>query len=283
MNNINRQYKDRLFRKLFGSAEMKDNILSLYNALNDTEYTDADELELKTLEDAIYIKMKNDVAFLIDSYLPLWEQQSTYNPNMPIRGFIYFGELYSAYLTEHGCNIYGEKLVKIPTPQYVVFYNGKKNAKPITKLRLSDAFMNETVDNEFEWTATMYNLNRGNNEDLLAKCKPLSDYMTLINYINDYSKEDNNLRIAVDRAVDRCIEEDVLKEYLIKHRAEVKNMILTEFNEEVFVKGMKEEGREEGQSDLVNAVKLLRQGKTEQEIVQLGIDQRTIDLAVGIK
>ena len=203
MNNINRQYKDRLFRKLFGSIEMRDNILSLYNALNGTEYTAADELELKTLEDAIYIKMKNDVAFLIDSYLPLWEQQSTYNPNMPVRGFMYFGELYGAYLTEHGCNIYG------------------------------------------------------------------------------------NLEKATDKAVDRCIEEDVLKSFLLKNKAEVKGMILTEFNEEVFVKGIKEEGIEEGieegQSKLVNAVKLLRQGKTEQEIVQMGIDQRTIDLAVGIK
>ena len=84
MSNVNRQYKDRLFRRLFGSIEMKDNILSLYNALNNSEYTDADELELRTLEESIYIEMKNDVAFLIDSHLSLWEQQSSFNPNMPI-------------------------------------------------------------------------------------------------------------------------------------------------------------------------------------------------------
>ena len=302
MSNVNRQYKDRLFRRLFGSIEMKDNILSLYNALNDSNYTDVDELELRTLEEAIYIEMKNDVAFLIDSHLSLWEQQSSFNPNMPIRGLMYFGELYSAYLTKHGCNIYGSKLIKIPTPQYIVFYNGKEIIDPIVKLRLSDAFINARADRDFEWTATMYNLNRGNNEDLLSKCKPLADYMTLINYINEYVREDNSLELAVDMAVDRCIKENVLKEFLLKHKAEVKDMVITEYNEEVFVNGIRNEGyedgiaqgkelgrreglrqvRSEGQSELVRAVELLRQGKTTDELIESGIDQKTVDLATTI-
>ena len=246
MNNVNRQYKDRLFRRLFGSMEMRDNILLLYNALNDSNYTNTDEMELRTLEEAIYIEMKNDVAFLIDSNLSLWEQQSTFNPNMPIRGLMYFGELYSAYLTKHGCNIYGSKLVKIPTPQYIVFYNGKKEIDSITKLHLSDAFMNVRADRDFEWTVTIYNLNKGNNEDLLSKCKPLADYMTLINYINEYAREYDRLELAVDMAVDRCIEECVLKDFLLKHKAEVKDMVITEYNEEVFVNGIRNEGFEDG-------------------------------------
>ena len=118
---INKQYKDRLFRLLFGSLDMKENIISLYNALNSTDYIEADIEEITTLDDAIYIKMKNDVSFLIDSYLTLWEQQSSYNPNMPIRGFMYFANLFDEYIDKNNYNIYGTKLVKIPTPKYVVF------------------------------------------------------------------------------------------------------------------------------------------------------------------
>lgn len=95
---VNIQYKDRLFRLLFGSEEVRENIISLYNALNDTDYPPEHEFDITTLDDAVYIKMKNDVSLLIDSYLPLWEQQSSYNPNMPLRGLMYFGNLYDAYI-----------------------------------------------------------------------------------------------------------------------------------------------------------------------------------------
>ena len=103
----NPQYKDRLFRLLFGNPEMKSNIISLYNALNGTNYTDEKEIEITTLDDAIYIKMKNDVSLLIDSYLSLWEQQSSYNPNMPLRGLMYFGNLYDTYIDGQELNLYG--------------------------------------------------------------------------------------------------------------------------------------------------------------------------------
>ena len=166
--------------------------------------------------------------------------------------------------------------------------------------------MNVRADRDFEWTATMYNLNKGNNEDLLSKCKPLADYMTLINYINEYAREYDRLELAVDMAVDRCIEECVLKDFLLKHKAEVKDMVITEYNEEVFVNGIRNEGyedgiahgkelgrsegrkeglregRSEGQSELVKAVELLRQGKTPEELVKSGIDQKTVDLATTI-
>ena len=117
MSSINREYKDRLFRFLFGAEEMKENMLLLYNALNSTDYTDADSIKVYTIEDILYLEMKNDVAIIFDSYLHLWEQQSTYNPNMPIRGLMYFGKLYSKYIEENNLNIYGKKLCKIPTPK----------------------------------------------------------------------------------------------------------------------------------------------------------------------
>ena len=282
MKQINQKYKDSLFRLLFGREDMKDNILSLYNALNNTSYSNPEDLEIRTLSDAVYIKMKNDVAFLIDSFLPLWEQQSTYNPNMPLRGLMYFSDLYNAYITDKELNIYGTKLISIPTPQYVVFYNGDVSKPPIMTLRLSDSFMNKRDDNNFEWTAIMYNLNKGQNDELLFKCKPLSDYMTLVNYVKYYKKE-HTIKEATDKAVTRCINENILKDILLKNRAEVMNMVITEFNEEVFVKGIREEGREEGQNSLIEAIERLRNGESKEEIIASGIDEHTVELAEGVK
>ncbi len=267
---INEKYKDRIFCLLFGREEYKENILSLYNALNDSNYENVDDIEITTIEDALYIKMKNDVSFLIDSYLTLWEQQSTFNPNMPVRGLMYYGNLYNSYIHNRGLNIYRASLIKLPTPKYVVFYNGTTNRDSIEKLRLSDAFMHEDVDHEFEWTATMINLNKGKNEELLEKCKVLADYMVLINKIRVYKKEMGNIKDAVNRAVDECIQEGRLVEFLEKHRGEIMANVLTEFNEEVFVRSMKEEGREEEREVNINIlVETLREfGITDGVILQ---------------
>ena len=124
MTQINRQHKDRIFRLLFADEKNKANTLALYNALNNSSYTDVDELEITTLEDALYIKMKNDLSFVIADRMNLYEQQSTYNPNMPLRGFLYFASLYEKYLKTNEFSILLKKHIKIPTPKYVVFYNG---------------------------------------------------------------------------------------------------------------------------------------------------------------
>lgn len=188
--------------------------------------------------------MKNDVSFLIDSYLSLWEQQSTFNPNMPLRGLMYYGNLYNSYINDMGLNVYSSGLVQIPTPKYIVFYNGTTNRRPIEKLKLSDAFMQKDLEKEFEWTATMINLNVGKNDELLTKCKVLADYMTLINKIREHKRKTKNIKEAVELAVNECIHEDVLVDFLKKHRGEVMSNCLTEFNEEVYRKGLLEEGRE---------------------------------------
>ncbi len=255
---INREYKDRLFCLLFGKEEYKDNILSLYNALNNTSYDNVDDIEITTIDDAIYIKMKNDVSFLIDSYLLLWEQQSSFNPNMPVRGMMYFGKLYSAYIKTRNLNIYGNTLISIPTPKYMVLYNGEQTAPSTVKLKLSDAFMHEDGSGEFEWTATMINLNKGKNDSLLAKCKVLSDYMYLIELIRKYQRI-MEFADAVDKAVVECIENDVLADFLIRHRAEVKDVCITEFDEKAFVNGIREEGRREAIHVLVESLKELEQ------------------------
>jgi hypothetical protein len=241
----NRQYKDRLFRLLFGNEKYKDNLLVLYNALNHSNYENADDIEITTIDDVIYLGMKNDVAFIIDFYLSLYEQQSSFNPNMPLRGMFYFSDSYSRFITRGKYNIYGHKLIRIPTPRYVIFYNGDEKRADIEKLRLSDAFIHPDDSGEFEWTATLISLNPGQNEELLENCKPLREYAIFVNKIKEYTKK-LSLADAVEKAVQECIEEGVLADFLRIHRAEVLDVCIKEFNEEVYRKGIWEEGAEEG-------------------------------------
>ena len=244
---INPKYKDRLFCLLFGNVCYKENILSLYNALCDTNHQNINDVQIYTIDDVIYIKMKNDVSLLLDSYLCLWEQQSTFNPNMPIRGLMYYGKMYSRYITENKLNLYGRKLLTIPTPRYTVFYNGSDECPSVIDLKLSDSFMKPDTTHGFEWTAHMINLNSGKNDKLLDKCQPLKDYMALINLIrinNQYMPLEN----AVNAAVNSCIENNILAEFLTKHKAEVVEMCITEYNEKAVLDGIRQEGIEEDET-----------------------------------
>ena len=248
MSSINREYKDRLFRFLFGSEEMRKNILQLYNALAGSNHTNAEDIQIYTIDDVLYMEMKNDVAIIMDSYLCLWEQQSTFNPNMPVRGLMYFGKLYSKYIETNRVDIYGRRLMKLPTPRYIVFYNGAEDRPAIEELKLTDAFYRPTDPNDFEWTATVYNLNNKKNEALLKSCKPLGDYTFLVDMIREkrlhYTLED-----AVDISVDYCIKNDILSSFLIKHKAEVRDMVLTEFNKELHESNIRAEERAEGRAE----------------------------------
>ncbi len=272
---VNRQHKDRLFRLLFGQEENKSNILSLYNALRGTSYTDVDLIELTTIDDAVYIGMKNDVSFIIDSYMPLWEQQSTYNPNMPIRGFMYYAKLYDSYISRIRRSLYGTTRIMLPTPQYVILYNGDEERPCIEKLKLSDSFTDKSVSSEYEWTATAYNLNDKRNQKLLDACKPLSDYMYVVEHIKEswqsnLSKED--ALKAVDNAIKECIQKGVLPEFLIKHRAEVIDVCLTEFDEKKYAETLIADGMEKGMEKGMKkgiakiVLQMLSSGKTPEEI-----------------
>ncbi|MCI8542496.1 MAG: hypothetical protein HFH95_04155 [Lachnospiraceae bacterium] len=244
-NTIRRSHKDTVFNDLFSD---KRNALSLFNALNDTDYQDADSLEVVTLSDAIYIHGKNDVSVLFQNQLTLWERQSTLNYNMPLRGLIYYAHNIDGILEARGMKLYGKKLVKIPAPDYYVFYNGREDAPDRQELKLSDAFL---VPKEgYEWTAHMLNINRNGNQNLLQRCPALKGYVALIQYVREYQKSGDSLPEAMDKAIDRCTKEGMLKEYLLKKKAEVKLMLLTEFDEEAFAETMREEGREEGEKRL---------------------------------
>lgn len=263
---VNKNHKDRLFRMIFGYEKYKGNLLSLYNALNDTNYENPDDLEINTIDDVIFMGMKNDVSCIIDSKMSLYEQQSSFNPNMPLRGFMYFGKLYNKYLQKNRLNIYGTHLIQIPAPQYYVFYNGISDYPDKIVLRLSDAFFTEQSSGEFEWTATMLNINCGKNKTLMEKCKILREYAILIETIRRYRNTCEDIQEAVIKAVEECIGKGILTEYLLEHKAEVIDMCLTEYNEaetmELFKKEAREEGKAEGiKEGEINILKgLVREG-----------------------
>ena len=244
---VNNHHKDRLFIKLFGSPENKAGMLSLYNALNDTEYSDVNALELYTIEDVIFLGMKNDVGYILDGYLSLWEHQSTKNPNMPLRGFLYHAKMYEKYIKDRDIDIFSSVLQRIPTPQYYVFYNGDSNAGDIETLKLSASFINPVEEGKFEWTATMLNINLGHNDDLMEKCSTLKQYATLVDKIKDGIKRGMDVEDSIIEAVNWCIANDVLKDYLVRHKSEVIGMVLTEYDEKKHIKNEKQISWEEGQ------------------------------------
>ncbi|MGN0710475.1 MAG: hypothetical protein ACI4LO_01850 [Anaerovoracaceae bacterium] len=268
---INRTHKDRLFRKIFSD---KKSLLDLYNALNGTSYTDENDLTINDLEDAIYMGMKNDKSFIMQRItMNFYEHQSSWCPNMPIRGFFYGAEAYRAYVETQGLNLYGRTKIKLPAPRYVVFYNGDEETPDVMKLRLSDMF--EPIgdeENEFEWTATLVNINVGRNKELMESCKALKDYSILIGKIKEYRK---NLKIedAIDKAVEECIIEDVLKDFLLKNRSEVMNTLLTEYNEKETMDYLYKEAREQGQDSINKLNELLAKANRVEDIIKAATDK----------
>lgn len=245
---VQRNYKDRLFCRLFSEKEYA---LSLYNALRHTSYTNANELEVVTLEDAIYMSMKNDVAILFQNQIVLFEQQSSYNPNMPLRGLLYYCRVIEAYITRKDLWIYGKKQIPLPAPDYYVLYNGEEEQPERTELLLSDAFM--SPQKGYEWTAHMININAGKNPEILSKSKILSEYSEFIASVRKVQTQGYRGKDAIGIAIDHCIQHGILFDFLVKHKAEVETMLLTEFDEVKFrqrlIEESKQEGREEGRQE----------------------------------
>ncbi len=238
----NRNHKDRLFVRIFSDLEHKDWIISLVNALSGTHYTEDELVEVNTIEEILYIKMKNDVSYLIDHQLFLVEHQSSYNPNMPLRGFIYFGQLYDSYIQQHNLNVYSTRRIKLPRPQFFVMYNGPKEVPDVSKLRLSDSFEQDErrgphkshrpQEVEFEWTATMYNINAGHNDSLLNACLPLQQYSEFVSMIHRGRLSGLTLDATLALAVDYAIENNFFDGLFRKLKGDVMSILFKEYTDE---------------------------------------------------
>ena len=204
---VNGKHKDTLFRIIFKD---KKELLSLYNALTGTDYRNPDDLTVNTRQDVIYVHMKSDVSFILDDHLCLYEHQSTFNPNMPLRGLLYLTDLYKPYIDNR--RIYTSKLFKIPNPRYIVFYNGTKEMPDSVPLRLSDAFIYPEEISDIEVTAHMLNINYGHNKELMNKCRKLKEYAVFIAMIRKYRESGMETEEAIQLAMDECIRNDILAE-----------------------------------------------------------------------
>lgn len=256
---VARNHKDRLFRMIFRE---KKELLSLYNAVNGTSYTNTEELEIVTLENAIYMNMKNDLAFIIDSYLNLYEHQSTYSPNMPLRDLFYIAKELQGQVNHR--DLYRNKLIKIPTPRFLVFYNGSEEQAEKKYLRLSDAFQKSMDDPDLELVVTMLNINLGKNRKLLEQCQTLKEYAIYVKKVRTYAKS-MKVEEAVDRAVTECINEGILREFLLQNRKEAVF--------EVVRKDEYEKGIQEGEKQFALLTeRLLEAGRT-QDLLRATQDQ----------
>lgn len=222
----NRSHKDTLFRMIFKEPR---ELLSLYNALNGTAYTDPNDLEIVTLENAIYMNVKNDLACVIDCHLNLYEHQSTVNPNMPLRDLVYVAKEYEKLFTDS--TLYSVKQVKIPTPSFIVFYNGTASQPERLERKLSDAFEVPVEHPALELKVIQININAGFNKELLDKCKTLQEYTLYVERVRKYAKT-KPLTEAVEQAVQECIKENILAKFLRKYRAEAISMSIFEYDEE---------------------------------------------------
>lgn len=239
-----KKYKDTIFRMLF---ENKENLLSLYNAMNHKNYTDADALQVVTLENSIYMGMKNDLAFILDMNLYLYEHQSTYNPNMPLRDLFY---IFNEY----------QKLV-------------------VQKSLYSSAYECQTDEPNLELRVTVLNVNEGHNQELMEHCQTLKEYAQYVAKVRKYtSLGELSLEDAVECAVEECIKEGILAEFLIQNRAEVISMSIFEYNKDEEEKKLRkaefeagrEAGIEEGRKELLKQQiqRKLSKGKSIDEIAE---------------
>ena len=214
--------------------------------------------------------MKNDVSFLISDTMNLYEQQSSYNPNMPLRYLMYAGLLYSKYVERNSIYLYSTKLKSIPAPRCVCFYNGEDEKEDRFELKLSQAFSGK--DGDIEVTVHMININYGKNRELFDNCKPLSEYSWFIDKVRKYQKEVKNdtisakeaLRIAVDMALEEMPDSFTIKSFLLQNKAEVTNMCITEYDEEKNNELLKEESKAEGK--IIMIIDFLKDGLITEDV-----------------
>lgn len=247
MNNykLNTKYKDRLFRLIFHE---KKELLELYNAVNESHYTNPEDLEIRTIEDVVYMGMRNDLSFLIGDEMNLYEHQSTFSPNLPLRGLFYFSSVYKAYIEPVKHRLYSDSKLKIPFPQYIIFYNGVKEKPERQELKLSTLFVGNGKGKTpaLECTALVLNVNYGKNKELMERCRTLKEYAQFVSVIRRSLAEGINHQEAVEQAVEECIRKDILADVLRRNRSEIVDSILTEWDENEYREFLKKESLEDG-------------------------------------
>lgn len=260
-SNGNREYKSDVISMML---QIPEYALDVYNAMNDSAYTDPDMIQIMRLENGISLSVRNDASFFISNYLNLYKHQSTYSPNAPLRFLIYLTNLLKTTIRKR--DLYSRKRVQIATPHFAVFYNGTEKRPEKEVLKLSDAFINRTDTPEIELTVTVYNINPNNNTQLLEKSEVLRSYMIFVNRVRenlehqkkiaqnapeyDEAAYEEELEVAINEAIDYCVKHHIMEEFFRENRNEVtKSMVLDytwERREELIRAEEYEDGKREG-------------------------------------
>lgn len=238
-DNVAVKFKDNVFCMLYRD---KRNLLDLYNALNNSHHTNVDELEVTTLNGGSYMKYKNDASFLLTMNLYMFEQQSSKNPNMPLRFLHYLSDVYRNMYSND--MLHRRSMIKLPVPHFVTFYNGlEKWIETDEVIKLSDMFELLADKPEIEIEVRVININ--GDADILKKCKTLHDYMTFVNKVRHKTDIDKlDIRTAVIKAIDECIAEGILVDFFEEHREEVVEVSIYDYDEEKTRKTLFEEAKE---------------------------------------
>lgn len=243
---MNRNYKDSVFSCYF--SEDPRRLIELYNAIEGTNYPLDTKIELNTLDDVLYKDRINDLSFVLDGQLVvLIEHQSTINRNMALRMLIYLGRLYEKLLPSEV--LYRSKTVPIPTPKFIVLYNGTGQQPQHTQQRLSEAFMVKEDCPMAELIVDIWNVNYGEDIEVIQKCRSLEEYSLFVSLVRAERHKGTTFETAVTNAIRYCIQHDIMQEFLRQHGSEVENMLFTEWNWDDALRVSREEGHEEGRAE----------------------------------
>ena len=278
-DNVTSKFKDNVFCMLYRD---KKNLLELYNALNNSAYTNVDDLQVTTLNGGSYMKYKNDASFLLCMSLYMFEQQSSKNPNMPLRFLHYVSDVFRELFSNS--MLHRRSMIKIPVPHFVTFYNGlEKWIEDEDEIRLSDMYEIPTDNPELELKVRVININK--DVHILNKCKTLRDYMTFVNKVRfKMGVEGDDVRIAVTEAMNECIDEDILVDFFEQHREEVVEVSIYDYDEEEVRKVLAKEMAEEMVGEMAEemAEKMAEQlaEKYAQEAAEKAVEQNIISLVI---
>lgn len=271
---------DQVFRILFND---RGKLLLLYNAISGKNYDNPNDLVINTLEDAVFIGMKNDISFIFASYMNLFEHQSTMNKNIPLRGFYYFADLYKSMY--YGEMLHGSKRIRLETPQFIVFYSGDGNVPDRMEMRLSDSFKVKTDNPDVEVVAHIINISKGHNVELASKCKPLEEYSEFVRRIRKatHGVSKDTLAVISYKVISECIRDGILAEILTKERVRVMSSVLGEFDWDRYVALERSDsfdaGREVGIQQGIQQGSEAGKVKTLIELVNEGL----LDISTGAK
>ena len=267
----NRKHKDHLFTYLFGNK--KPYALSLYNAVNGSSYDNPEDISFNTIDDVIFMGMKNDVSFIIGNQLNVYEHQSTFSPNLPLRMLFYVSHLLEGVIEEKGNVLYSPKRISLPNPKFIVFYNGEEETDDERIMRLSESFPN-SINTDLELEVRLININFGHSKEIMKSCRLLYECAWFVQEIRNHKAEYGDIQTAVRSAIMKMPKEFEIYHLIIRNMAEVTGMILTEWDEKEYARRLKKMYEEDAHEEWRKAVEQIIKSFQEN-----GIPEETIEIA----